>query len=108
MLDEVVVEIGLGIEHQALLMQLELMQKEHQHDRDEQRDERRVERDAETLRDAGDIAFDRFVGLCESIADAAHRADEPDRRDGPRDVADHGELGLESIRFRVANSMRRR
>ena len=38
MLDEVVVEIGLGIAHQALLMQLQLMQKEHQHDRDEQRE----------------------------------------------------------------------
>ena len=44
MLNEVVVEIGLGVEHEAILMQLELVEEEHEDDADEKRNEGGVER----------------------------------------------------------------
>jgi hypothetical protein len=37
--DEVLVEVGLAVEHQPLLCELQLVQQEHQHDADQQCDE---------------------------------------------------------------------
>src|SRR5690606_13362853 len=105
---QIVVDILLRIEYEPLLRGLQLMHEEHQHDRDQQRDQRRIERRAEILGDAGDIALHGAVSLAEREAYAAHRADEPDRRNRPCDVAGHRQIRLETLAFGIEHRVRHR
>jgi len=53
------VEVRLGVEHEPLLLELELMNEKHEHDADQERDERGIERDAQALGNPSDIPFHR-------------------------------------------------
>src|SRR5690606_22157837 len=104
--DQLLVAIGLGVEHESFLHRLELVDEEHEHDADQKRDQRRVEREAQGFRDAREIALDRALRLRQRVADAAHRADEADGRDRPGDVADHREIRFEPVRLGIAHGLR--
>src|SRR5690606_39739011 len=73
--DQVPVDVFLSVEHEPLLLRLELVHEKHQHNRDQERDQRRVERRAEILGHAGDVALHGAMRLAEREADAAHGAD---------------------------------
>ena len=87
---------------QALLAVLELMNKEHHHNAQDQCDKGGVEGDAEVLGDTGDVSLDGTMGLGEGCADAAYGADETDRGDRPGDIADGGELRIEAVAMALA------
>ncbi len=54
--DQVLVDVGLGVEHQAVLGLLDLVQEEHDHDGEAQGHQGRIEGDTEALRHTGDVA----------------------------------------------------
>ena len=73
------------------------MHQVHQPHRQHEGHERGVEGEAERLDHRADVALDRLFGEGEGEADAAHRADEADGRDGPRDVPHEGEGRIEPV-----------
>ncbi len=105
---DVLVEVRLGVEHRALLAQLDLVQHEHHEDAQPQRDQRRIEGDAEAGDHARHVALDRLVRLLQRFADAAHGADEADRGDRPRDVAHHRQFRVEPVELEFARVVDRR
>src|SRR6185436_3633590 len=101
--DEALVEVGLGVPDEPLLVGLEVVEQEHQQQAQEQRDERRVERGAQALGHAGEVALHGPVGLGERVADPAHRPDEPDGGDGPGNVAQQRQLRVETVDLALAD-----
>ena len=63
MLEQVLVHVALGVEHEPLLAELKLVEHEHDPEAQEQRDEGGVEGGAEAGGDPRDVALDRTVGL---------------------------------------------
>src|SRR5262245_8036574 len=91
-LEQVRVEIGLRVEHHALLRELQLVQEEHDDDARGQGGERGVEGDTECFRYAIDVSGHGLVRLLQGCTDAAHRTDEADGWDRPHCIANHREL----------------
>src|SRR5690242_11142803 len=73
---QLAIDVGAAVEHQTILVLLELVHPEHHDDAGTERGERGIERDAEAHRDARDVATHGALRLLECGADAAHRADE--------------------------------
>ena len=78
------------------------MHPEHDDDAAHQRGERGVERDAQAHGDAGDVATHGALRFLQCGADAAHRADEADGRNGPGREPHHRELGVHARGLEVA------
>ena len=76
------------------LEELELMNEEHQNDRDDQGDKSRIEGNPKALGHSGDIAFNRTIGQSECRSYASNRADETNRGNGPGNI-----LPLKSAAF---------
>jgi len=90
------VTIAFSINDQLLLDKLQLVDKEHQDNGDDQGDKGGVKRHAQALGDAGDVAGHGLVGPGQGRADAAHRADKAHRGDGPGNIADGGQDSMRS------------
>lgn len=69
------INVLLGIQHQTFLGQLQLMDKEHQDDAQNQGDEGGVKCQAQAFSYTGDITFYRLMGLAQCVANPTNGAD---------------------------------
>ena len=96
-MDEMLVEIGLGIQDETLLPELQLMENEHQNDADEERYECGVEGHTQALSHTGDVSFHGLMCLPKGLTNTPYRTYEPNRGDRPSDVAHHRELRVQAL-----------
>ena len=102
------VQVGLRLQYQALLLQLQLVQQEHQDDTDYQGDERGIEGHTKTLSDSSNVPLNSLMRLPQRIANTPDRADEPDGWNRPGDVADDLQFRFQSLTLGFGNLANRR